>query len=89
MSKHLDHIPGWPGTLEELAIAVEAMSYDKTLEFLTHLATCFSKRSAIDREQGRHNLANALYNAFTRTVVVASYVEDAWNICKPFMGKSK
>ena len=85
MSKHPDKVLGWDGTLEELAIAIENMRYDKTVEFLVHLAECFRKRSVEDRRMGRVSLSNALYNVYTRTSVVSEYVKDAWKVCQPYM----
>lgn len=84
-TKHPTSIPGWDGTLVELAEAIENLRYDKTVEFLEHLARSFRDRSLKDRLEGKTKLANALYNAYTRTDVVRTYVIDAWNICKPYM----
>ena len=83
--QHPTDIPGWDGTLAELAEAVENMRYDKTAEFLWYLSQSFKDRSKRDRLAGRNKLANALYNAYTRTEVVRTYVSDAWSICKPYM----
>lgn len=84
-TKHPTNVPGWDGSLAELAAAIENMRYDKTVEFLSHLARCFSERSKKDLEAGRLILGNALYNASHRTVVVKDYVLDAWKICEPYM----
>jgi hypothetical protein len=88
-SKHPVGVPGWDGTLEELAQAVENLRYDKTAEFLEHLSNSFTKRSKSDREAGKPKLSNALYSAAHRTTVVRDYVWDAWIVCKPFMTKVK
>jgi len=85
MSKHPDNIPGWGGSLEELAVAIENMRYDKTVELLSHLAESFRRRSVDDRRMGRIALSNALYNVYTRTKVVSGYVSDAWKVCQPYM----
>lgn len=83
--KHPTSIPKWPGTLEELAYAVENMRYDKTALFLVHLKKAFMKRCEADHKAGKDKLSHKLSDVAAHINVAASYAIEVWEICKPYM----
>lgn len=58
--KHPDHVPGWEGSLEDLARAIVQMRYDKVADFLGAMALALYEDQVADRKRGRTKLAVAL-----------------------------
>lgn len=83
--KHPNSVPGWDGTLEELAQAVENMSYDKVVEFIHHLDMAILNRGLRDREAGKTQLATGLFQVSKRLGTARAYMEQVWKLCKPHM----
>lgn len=84
-TKHPLGIPGWDGTLEELADAVENMRYDKAYDFTYYLARAFRKRALRDRIVGKKELANKLTDTANRLDEASCELFNAWAVCKPHM----
>lgn len=76
---HPEKIPGWEGTLKELAQHLENLRYDRLEEFLSHLYTALSERAAKDQEAGRINLAKQLLTVCTHVNLARLYLLDAWD----------
>lgn len=86
-NKHPTCVHKYVGTLEQLADDVENMSYDAVVEFLDHLANALFRRSQNDYRNNKGSLSMYLDNAAFK-IAAASYVmEDAWEICEPYMNK--
>jgi len=84
-SKHPLDIPGWDGSLEELADAVENMRYDKAYAFVHHLSRAFRKRALRDRVSGKKMLAHNLSQAADHLDATSEAVFKSWVVCKPHM----
>jgi hypothetical protein len=80
--KHPTNIPGWEGTLDELAIAIENMRYDKTIEFVERLESAINYRAVMDKRAGRKNLASHLFSAQVSLQSLQRNLRMAWAICK-------
>ena len=84
--KHPDNVPGWGGTLEELAGAVENMRYDRAYDFVYHLTRAFRKRALRDRVTGKKKLADRLTDTANHLDEASCELFNAWIVCKPHMG---
>ena len=84
-SEHLSNVPGWNGSLKELASAIENMWYDKTAEFIFHLSRAFAARARRDRFSKKFKLGNQLLSSAQVLEKAANSVNEAWKICKPYM----
>lgn len=84
-SKHPTSVPGWDGTLTELAHAVENLRYDKAAEFIYQLSMAFRERARADREAGKWWLATQLSKISGELGGAHFYTHRAWEICKPHM----
>lgn len=85
MAKHPRKVKGFDGSLEELAFAVENMTYDETALFISYLAESFMERAVKDKEAGRLKLADQLLDIAEKLKVAEISTKMAWEICKPFM----
>lgn len=85
--KHPDHVPGWGGSLEDLARAVIQMRYDKVAEFMDALARCLYEDQEADRKRGRKKLAGWLLLAAHDLGHVKRCINRAWTICQPRMAR--
>jgi hypothetical protein len=83
--KHPLNVPGWEGSLEELANAVENMRYDKTAKFIFYLSRALSARARRDRFSKKFKLSNQLSSCACALEMAANSVRLAWEICEPFM----
>ena len=88
-SKHPTKIVGWEASLQALARAIGRMRYDKTAEFLRHLAWDLQDQSNEDRAAGRGMLAAKLVGCRFKVDEAASDMERIWKICEPYMKKVK
>lgn len=82
---HPTYVPGWEGSLEELAQAVENLRYDKVSDFLYHLNMALQARSQSDTQAGKPQLSSFLIQASHKIASAALDIERAWIICKPHM----
>jgi hypothetical protein len=84
---HPATVPGWSGSLQELAYAVENLRYDETSKFIYHLAQAFRVRAQADREAGRKFLADRLSSVASELGGAHYHAFRAWEICLPHMKK--
>ncbi len=87
MPKHPTTPEGWDGSLEDLAVAVEGMRYDALAEFLDMLSGILWTRAQRDFNADRPQLATHLNKAASQIAETQYAIEEAWDICKPYMGK--
>ena len=85
MNKHLNFVKGYNGSLEELADAIGYMRYEQTSIFIEKLAANIKKQSDADKVKGRTKLSNKLLSCSTKLYEAKKEIDDAWNICIPFM----
>ena len=85
--KHPSHVPGWDGSLKELAINVASMRYDKVAEFLKYFAQEINKQAKGDLEKSRAQLGGKLLRvSFALNSIVGEF-NNIWRLCKPHMNK--
>lgn len=82
---HLDHVPGWNGTLTELAQAIGNMRYDRVAEFLDDLRKDFLRQAQNDGEAGRSVLADRLRLTAYDMGMAQARMEHVWKTCEPHM----
>ena len=85
--KHPDYVLGFEGTIEELAKNIGNTRYDILEDFLTALADDISRQADGDKARGREKLAGELYETARRLYQARDAMQDAWNICEPYMRK--
>ena len=88
MSKHNNHpitIPGYKGSIEDLAKSVENLRYDALEEFLECLKENLYERSEADYDSGKTKLSKTLSGLASDIESAAIYAYNAWSICKPYM----
>lgn len=83
--KHPDHVPGWNGTLEELAVAVGSMRYHLVADFVGYLAGEMIRQSTADGKRGRVKLAAALFKTSYNLSAARKSLDTVWKICEPYM----
>ena len=72
---HLENVEKYDGTLEELAVDVANLRYDKIGEFIRHLSNEILNQSLNDK-------SNCLYTS-------SGYLRLVWDICEPYMRPKK
>ena len=85
MNKHLNFIKDYNGSFEELADAIGYMRYEQTAIFIEKLAENIKKQSEADKARGRIKLSNKLLSCSNKLFEAKKEMDDAWNICVPFM----
>lgn len=81
--KHPRTVPGYNGSLEQLAKDLENLSYDSLADFLKYLETALIKRSESDKIGGRTSLSGKLENAAKYTNLSEKEIREAWEkYCK-------
>lgn len=85
MTKHPDHVPGYEGSMQDLAQAVGNMRYDKVVEFLDALAQDLKRQADADWNGGRTFLGDWLLGAYHEVAEARRCMEKAWEVCKPHM----
>jgi hypothetical protein len=85
MTTHPAHVPGWDGSMQDLADAVASMRYDKLQEFLSCLAFRILADGDADAKRNRKKLAAALHAAGAALRCSSANIKNAWLISKPFM----
>ncbi len=83
--KHPVSVEGWNGTLEELAVAVGRMRYDKVAEFVGYFAKHAESEAQKDAIEGKVKLPRKLFLASKYLYCAQEEYDSAWKICKPFM----
>lgn len=85
--KHPENVPGWAGTLEELAYAIENLRYDKFGDFLLHLGAAVAARGLEDSAAKREQLGNTLAQMVIKIEGAFTYAAKAWKISEQYMKK--
>ena len=85
--KHPIKIEGFEN-LEDLAKAVGNLRFDALDDFLRNLAEDLNKQADADKERGRINLANSLYDAASNVSSAREKITEAWKISEPYMRDS-
>jgi hypothetical protein len=83
--KHLDHVKGWDGSLEELVEAIGGMRYDRVVRFLDLLEDEFFRQALADYKRKRIKLSACLKDTALHLRLATLDMEEAWKICKPHM----
>lgn len=82
MGKHPAYVKGYKGSIEELANAVENMSYDEQINFFNYYIKAHEKRVKTD-EKDKPKLAKNLYQLINSLKEDKKILRDIWDICKP------
>lgn len=84
--KHPETVEGY--SLDELAIAIGNLQYDKTASFLEKLADDLKRQADADHSKGRVHLAKELYATAEKIYGAKEKMYAAWKICEPYMVKT-
>ncbi|GAB4192171.1 MAG: hypothetical protein Fur006_36250 [Coleofasciculaceae cyanobacterium] len=85
--KHGDRVKRFNGTLVELAEDLGNLRYDALAQFLSTLSAKIEQDSNNDEQRGRRKLATALHDCAQHLTLSAKAIEQAWDICEPYMHK--
>jgi hypothetical protein len=85
LTKHLKHIEGFQGSLEELAKSIGNMTYDQTALLIEKLADDIKKQADSDLTKGRKKLSKELYSTANELYEARDKMKLAWKICEPYM----
>lgn len=83
--KHPTSVEKYPGSLEDLAIDLKNMRYDKLTEFLGYLAKHVKLEADNDVANGKIKLPITLYTASNHIYAAQEEIDSAWKISKPYM----
>ncbi len=83
--KHPTSVEKYPGSLEDLAIAIGSMRYDKVVDFLGYLAKYAEFEAEKDLAAGKVKLPAELFLASKLLFQAQIIYESAWKISKPYM----
>lgn len=84
-SKHPILVEKYPGSLEDLALDLKNMRYDKLAEFLGHLAKHVEVEADNDAANGKIKLPLRLYATSKHLYDAQEEIDSAWKISKPYM----
>ncbi|MCF7798404.1 hypothetical protein K9M74_00720 [Candidatus Woesearchaeota archaeon] len=87
--KHPNHIKGFTGSIDELAYAIGNTTYDVSVDVLGKLADDYTRQADADKARGRVQLATQLYKTAEKLYEARDAMQQAWNICKPYMQVKK
>lgn len=82
---HKTEIEDFNGGLEELAIQIGRLRYDKVVEFLSFLILEFKRQSDKDLQRGRVKLSNQLKDLCKPLTTAQIQMRGIWFFCKPYM----
>ncbi len=82
---HPDHVIGWNGSLEELAVCVSNLRYDKLREFINLLSREVQTQAREDFKRQRFKLASKLRDLHFSLEKSSKIAKDLWDFCAPFM----
>ena len=83
--KHPLSVEKYSGSLEELALDIKNMRYDKVAEFLGYLAAQFKEEADKDSTSQKIKLGSKLYSASEYLLRSQEEIDSAWKISKPYM----
>jgi hypothetical protein len=81
--KHPTEIPGFDGSMEELADHVADLRYDALHQFLDALWRRLDMDHLADEQRCRKKLSDRLYAASVGVASASMAISDAWEICEP------
>ena len=84
-SRHPTNVPGYSGTLEDLAKAVGFMKYSYLSEFLHYLSDDMRRQSRGDKRNNKPKLSSALHVCGAELRRAANVAGEADVICNPYM----
>lgn len=82
---HPDHVEGWQGSIEDLAIAIASMRYDRVADFLGYLTGELMRQSSGDMKRGRNRLSTLLYKCASKMSETRHTMDQVWKLCAPHM----
>ncbi len=85
--KHRDTVECFNGTLVELASELGDLRYGALVQFLYALSAHIEHDSKKDEQRGRRKLATALHECAEHLTLSAKAIDQAWDICEPYMHK--
>lgn len=85
MKKHLEDIEGYEGKLEDLAIQIGNLKYNRTNDFILSLANEIKRQAEADEKRGRKKLSERLYKTAESLYQAYREMDLAWKICEPYM----
>lgn len=85
--KHLDHVPNYKGTLEQLAKDIGDLKYNKLEELLGYLENKIRYDAERDKQAGRTQLSSRLEYAAGALLELRGQIERVCWICNPYMKK--
>ena len=83
--KHTSNIKCYDGTKEELSEGIGDLYYDSMAELLQLISRKIKADGDADLSRGRKKLANELYEAAESMNRASKNIENAWNICEPYV----
>lgn len=83
--KHPTSVEKYLGSLEDLALDLKNMRYDKLTEFLGYLAKHVEAEADKDAANGKIKLPLRLYAASKLLYDAQEEIDSAWKISKPYM----
>ncbi|MBV5328714.1 MAG: hypothetical protein JZU65_13975 [Chlorobium sp.] len=86
-NKHTAKVKGVNFEKDELAERIGNLYYDSLAELLQALSAKLQKDSEADRKRGRVKLAGELAASAKQVAAAARHIENAWDICEPFVKK--
>jgi hypothetical protein len=87
--KHPGIVVGFDGTMDDLVQRIGKMSYDQVAIFLKKMSLDLRDQAMGDSKRKRHLLSKKLSEAAIFLDQAEKKMEEAWNICKPFMENEK
>ncbi len=82
---HLMNVPGWSGSLKELADALGDLRYDALRDFLAALSEKLERDKIADYDRKRIRLGIELHHASAALDKAFRNIDEAWRISEPFM----
>lgn len=83
--QHKASIKNYEQDFERLAEEIGDLRYDSLAEFLELLAKKLKEDAGKDRDRGRRQLSEFLYEAKGSIAKAADSISVAWRICEPYM----
>ena len=83
--RHAREVVGHEGRIDELAVEIGRLTYDRVSDFLGALAVELARQAEGDRLRGRSKLAGRLDLAAEDILSAKSQIDTAWAISKPHL----
>ncbi|PCI21306.1 hypothetical protein COB64_00280 [Candidatus Wolfebacteria bacterium] len=83
--QHKPEVEKYNGSPEELVKDLGDLRYDALSKFLKELSQKIKADGEKDAHRERTKLAHALKNSSEKLMESASYINEAWEISKPYM----